>query len=250
MNPEKDWRSSDNGKEFLEIAGESVNKDNSPPTITVELAKDTGEDETDKITTDPSLTGTVIDESEVVSFEISRTGILPVTGESDSFVEVTSSLESDGSFVLNREVLEEVLGETLPEGVNTIYLRATDENGLESAVLEFEFTLEEEDLLGPEIESVAGIYGLNSYPVAVSLPPNGTRQLSVKINNWTNSPELTADVGDISYVVEDSEVLEVSPEGLITGLAGGETNVTVQYGDAEVTIPERIMRIKLLLTRV
>jgi DNA/RNA endonuclease G (NUC1) len=91
--------------------------------------------------------------------------------------------------------------------------------------------------LGPEIESLAEIYGLNSYPVAASLPPNGTRQLSVKINNWANSSELTADVGDISYVVEDSDVLEVSPEGLITGLAGGETNITVQYGDAEVTIP-------------
>ncbi len=70
-------------------------------------------------------------------------------------------------------------------------------------VVEFEFTLEEENLLGPEIESLAGIYGLNSYPVAMSLPLGEKRQLSVKINGWLESPELTTDIGDISYVVED-----------------------------------------------
>jgi hypothetical protein len=133
--------------------------------------------------------------------------------------------------------LEEVLEETLPLGVNTIYLRATDEKGWDSAVFEFEFTLEEEDLLGPEIESMAGISGLDAYPDAISLPPSSTRQLSVKINGWLDSPELTADVRDISYVVENEDILEVSPEGLITGLAGGETNITVQYSEAEVTIP-------------
>ncbi len=120
----------------MEIVDSVIAEDRDAPEITVELVNDTGEDETDKITTNPSLTGTVIDESKIVSFEISRTGILPVTGgegqtpvtgESDSFIEVTTELESDGSFVLNREVLEEVLGETLPLGINTIYLRATDE---------------------------------------------------------------------------------------------------------------------------
>jgi len=229
INPKRDWF--EEKTEFVEIVDSVINEDRDAPEITVELVSDTGEDETDKITTDPSLTGTVIDESGIVSFELS------FTGESDSFVEVTAELENDGNFVLEREVLEEVLGETLPLGMNTVYLRATDENGWDSAVFELEFTLEEEDLLGPEIESLAGIYGLNSYPLAVSLPPNGTRQLSVKINEWIDSPELTTDVGNISYVVEDSDVLEVSPEGLITGLAGGETNITVQYGDAEVTIP-------------
>jgi hypothetical protein len=74
INPKKDWRSSDNGQEFFEVVGELVNGDREAPTITVELANDTGEDNADKITIDPSLTGTVIDESEVVSFEISGTG--------------------------------------------------------------------------------------------------------------------------------------------------------------------------------
>ncbi len=53
----------------------------------------------------------------------------------DDFVEVTTELESDGTFVLNRETLEEVLGETLPLGINTIYLRATDEKGWELPLL-------------------------------------------------------------------------------------------------------------------
>ncbi|MDY6805765.1 MAG: DUF4114 domain-containing protein [Cyanobacteriota bacterium] len=234
INPLKDWRSDDNGQEFLEIVDELINGSSQAPTITVELANDTGEDDTDKITTDPSLTGEVIDDGEVVSFSLS------LTGESESFVDVTAELESDGSFVLDRSVIESVLPETLPLGINTVYLRATDEEGLESEVVEFEFTLEEEeseDGLGPEIESMAGISGLDAYPDAISLPPTGTRELSVKIDGWLDSPELTADIGDISYVVEDGNVLEVSPEGVITALAGGETNVTVEYGEAEITIP-------------
>ncbi len=164
INPKPDWF--EEKTDFVEVVDRVIDEDRDAPEITVELVNDTGEDETDKMTADPSLTGTVIDGSEIVSFELS------FTGESESFVEVTAELESDGNFVLEREVLEEVLGETLPLGMNAIYLRATDEKGWDSAVFEFQFTLEEEDLLGPEIESLAGISGLDAYPDAITLPPS------------------------------------------------------------------------------
>ena len=142
INPKQDWFEEET--EFVKVVDSVINEDRDAPEITVELANDTGEDETDKITTDPSLTGTVIDESEISSFELS------FTGESDSFVEVTAELETDGNFVLNREILEEVLGETLPLGVNTIYLRATDEKGWESAESSVNLTpLQQQDLSLP-----------------------------------------------------------------------------------------------------
>ncbi len=76
INPKQDWFEDET--DFLEVINNVIAEDRDAPEITVELANDTGEDETDKITTDPSLTGTVIDESKIVSLEIS---VSPVTGE-------------------------------------------------------------------------------------------------------------------------------------------------------------------------
>ncbi|NEP78127.1 MAG: hypothetical protein F6K39_08015 [Okeania sp. SIO3B3] len=153
------------------------------------------------------------------------------------YTALTIELEIDGTLELTPELLENILGEEFIDGTYTLYLQAIDEHNLASDIIEFEFTFSEIDLPGPEVLSLAAIYGLDTYPDAITLPNTGTRQLSVTVDGLVDSPELTIDIGDISYTVADENVLSVSDEGLVTATGVGETTVTVEYGEASATIP-------------
>ncbi|WP_237397018.1 Ig-like domain-containing protein, partial [Okeania sp. KiyG1] len=204
------------------------------PEIFIELANDTGESDTDKLTAEPTIIANILDGSDIVSL----TGNFN-NNSTEEFIDLTPLLEIDGSLELTPEFLEEMLGDVLTDGTYTLYLQAVDEHNISSDVIEFEFTFSEAEIdrPGPEILSLAEIYGLDTYPDAITLPNTGTRQLSVKVDGWLDSPELTIDIADISYTVADENVLSVNDEGLVTATGVGETTVTVEYGDASATIP-------------
>ncbi|BAZ08411.1 FG-GAP repeat-containing protein [Calothrix sp. NIES-4071] len=118
----------------------TVNRDISAPVVSVGLVKDTarsGSTNTDRITSDPTITGTVIDASNVVDF---RAGF--DTTSTDNFVNVLPQRTSDGKFKFSRTQLETIYGGALRDGIHTLRLFATDSEGNKSAVVDFTFTLD------------------------------------------------------------------------------------------------------------
>ena len=111
--------------------------DTAPPSITAGLFKDTAAGNTtntDLITSDPTITGTVTDASLITSFTAYFNNV-------NNPVNIRPQLNSDGSFTLNRTILEQIYGATLPDGVQTLHLQAVDLYGNVS-VKDFNFTLD------------------------------------------------------------------------------------------------------------
>ncbi|WP_044172758.1 DUF4114 domain-containing protein, partial [Kamptonema formosum] len=238
--PSLDWRGTVLGGQILD---EINSADTEPPEIAAYLENDTGEDSADGITSDPAIAGTVIDVSGIFSLRAGFEG-MPV----ESFTEIASRLNEDGTFSLDRNALEEIFGGALSEGSHTLYLRAIDEYGNVSEFKGIRFTLEpaatnDSGSAVSEVEfsvALAQIYGLDPYPDAVSLPVGGTRQLSVKVNGLSNSSNLNTDESGTRYEVSDPSVLSVSEDGLVTALKSGDATVTVSNGSAVEVIPIRV----------
>ncbi|MGF1676745.1 MAG: Ig-like domain-containing protein, partial [Rivularia sp. (in: cyanobacteria)] len=114
----------------------TVEIDIDSPIIDVSLNNDTAPNNTtntDRITSDPTINGTIRDNNNIVSFQ---------AGFNDNLVNVTSSLQPDGSFSFNKTQLETILGNTLEDGIQTLQLQATDASGNQSEIFSFTFTLD------------------------------------------------------------------------------------------------------------
>jgi hypothetical protein len=85
--------------------------------------------------------------------------------------------------------------------------------------------------------SLAGEYGLNLYPRAITLIPGVTRQLLVSINNIKESPDLHLATSGTQYLVSNPDVIRVSENGLITAIAPGQGTISVVNGFAEEKVP-------------
>src|SRR5690606_19802404 len=109
------------------------------PEIHVQLVSDTGVSHSDRITSDPGVTGYVRDSSGVASFEI-RLNDGPWTNG--------LPLVENGFFTLSAAELAALEGGELADGRHTLQLRATDGNDTPSPVAQFTFTL---DTLAPAV---------------------------------------------------------------------------------------------------
>jgi cyclophilin family peptidyl-prolyl cis-trans isomerase len=105
-----------------------------PPTLTARLNNDTGESNTDGITADPTITGSVTSVGRVTRLRAGF-GATPAA-------DVTASLQASGQFTLDRTRLSQVNGGTLPDGRYTLRLDAQNEFGSTSMVVELTFTLD------------------------------------------------------------------------------------------------------------
>ena len=103
------------------------------PVIQMQLANDTGASSTDKLTFDPTITGTARDDGTIVS--------LKARIDTATSIDVTSDL-INGSFSFNRARLEEILSAPLSDGAHTLSLQAIDNGGNISTVSSFSFTLD------------------------------------------------------------------------------------------------------------
>ncbi len=107
------------------------------PIINASLANDTGLDDRDNITTDPTITGTVTNSDQVAELEVS------IGGE---FVSIATEIAEDGSFTLTQEQLEETLNISFTDGIYTVQLRTVDTEGLRSLeTAELTFTIAPDD---------------------------------------------------------------------------------------------------------
>ncbi|AFY71953.1 RHS repeat-associated core domain protein (plasmid) [Thalassoporum mexicanum PCC 7367] len=109
------------------------------PVITGDLVNDTAISGTnsDGITSDPAITGTITDDSDVTSFRAGFNGT-PVA----NYVDILSELQSDGSFTLSTARLAQINGGALADGTYVLNLEATDEFGNVSNSFAINFTLD------------------------------------------------------------------------------------------------------------
>ncbi|MEO1131819.1 MAG: SdrD B-like domain-containing protein, partial [Cyanobacteria bacterium J06639_1] len=96
------------------------------PVISANLVNDTGRSESDRLTNDASVDGTVVDNVAVTEFTAQLNG-------SGALVDVLDSLQADGSFTFAPKQLAEILGSTLVDGAYTLQLSARDASGNTSA---------------------------------------------------------------------------------------------------------------------
>ncbi len=107
------------------------------PVISAALARDTGRSAADRITSDPTITGSVADASAIASFRAGLDG----TAVAD-FVSILGQLGPNGDFLLDRALLETINRGPLADGSRTLRLIAADELGNVSNELSIRFTLD------------------------------------------------------------------------------------------------------------
>lgn len=108
------------------------------PMGTATLINDTamgGATNQDRITSDPTITGTVVDASQIVAFRAS----VDVANPS---VNILAAVNQQGRFTLDRNRLEQILGGTLEDGAHTVYLQAVDQYNNVSQIFEVRFVLD------------------------------------------------------------------------------------------------------------
>ena len=134
INPNREWRTTTVGENlFAVIAANHVEEDTTALLINVALLNDTGISESDGLTFDPTITGTVTDVSQITSFQAGFEGQL---------LDVLADLQADGSFNFDFNRLEALNGGTLSDGEYTLELVATDAVGNNSEPLTLSFTLD------------------------------------------------------------------------------------------------------------
>lgn len=211
--------------------GPVVPPENNPPIISAALSVDTapgGTTNQDTITSNPQVQGTVTDQSRITSF---RAGLDNATVQ--QFINITSRLNSDGTFVIDRALLNQLAGGLLTEGSHTLKLIASDQFNNTSAVYSVPFVLDSQIALTVDL---AG----NS-----DTPPLGdlTTTLSViSLTGQTDPCAIVQLVGTaINTTADNSGIYSLNGIGLSTGsnnfavkaidIAGNERteNITVTY---------------------
>jgi hypothetical protein len=81
------------------------------------------------------------------------------------------------------------------------------------------------------------VVGLDTYPQALALAPDVTRQMKITLQGQT---DLAAASAGTRYFVSNPAVLSVTPDGLVTGLAPGVATLTVIDGPAETVVPVEV----------
>lgn len=108
-----------------ELANDTANPNGSPGTVH------------DNITSDPSIRGSVSNVGQVTGF---RAGF--VIGSSVQFVSIRGQLRSDGTFLLNKALLQRIKGSLLADGQHTIRLQAINSQGGVFSSTDVIFTLD------------------------------------------------------------------------------------------------------------
>lgn len=186
----------------------------SPPVITAALINDSGESNTDKITNDPTINGTIADDGIIVQLKAGFNDV-----EVDNFVDVTARLQSDGSFSLDKTALETIYGDTLPDGNHILRIQAIDDYGNSSEILNLNFTL---DTTPPPI----------SNPDLPAFNDSGISNSDNITNNST--PDITGNTeagSKVELFVDENSIGEVEVDG-----NGNWTSTTEELTDGEYEI--------------
>ncbi len=116
-----------------------IGSETTAPTLTIGLAKDTGSNNRDRITSVATLSGTATDVSGIRTLQLSRAN--------GPWIDVTTQL-SNGSYEITGAELATILNEPVTDGRYDLRIQAIDALANESTILNFSFVL---DTLGPDV---------------------------------------------------------------------------------------------------
>jgi fibro-slime domain-containing protein/RHS repeat-associated protein len=128
-----------NGSSTIIYANILNSSDTTAPVILAGLVRDSAPDNTtntDKITNDARISGTVTDASQISEFKAGFNNQAIA-----NYTNVLPDLQN-GSFSLTKAQLEQIYGGTMPDGTHTLNLIATDQSGNQSSVYPVTFTLD------------------------------------------------------------------------------------------------------------
>ncbi|MEL7245952.1 MAG: Ig-like domain-containing protein, partial [Cyanobacteria bacterium J06573_2] len=150
VNPGNPWYETAKGGELLDFAATNNIFDEASE-ITIGLVNDTGSSQTDGITNDPLLSGSISNVGQVASFKAGFNG-------SQDLIDISDSLKSDGSFSLDNEKLEQINNDSLADGDRILTLQAEDASGNVLNTTNFSFTLDTQ-VAAPTNLIVSGVDG-------------------------------------------------------------------------------------------
>ncbi|KAI9129302.1 FG-GAP-like repeat-containing protein [Acaryochloris sp. CCMEE 5410] len=184
--------------------------------ITAALLQDTGAINTDGITADGTIQGTINYPDNVASLKAGLDNTLPIDYE-----DITSLLQADGSFTLDEAQLSSILGVPLTDGDHILYLQAVDAQGNSTDIVELAFTL---DRTRPTVDLLTPLVAGEHSPTARLL---GDAQDSV------------AGVDQIRYDLNGQGFVDITADSTgafdallaQTGLAAGAHQLTVEVTD-------------------
>lgn len=189
--------------------------DITPPLLNISLTDDTGDSDQDSITSNPTVSGTVLDDSGISALELTIPQISATT------FDVTAEVNGDGSFVFERSFIESLIGTSLEDGDYTFELVATDGLGNVSDLVEVGFTL---DTASPTVTTV----------------PSGTLTETFSSLTVSFSEAVTQngfEVGNYSLVDEDNNVVAIaSVESLDASTAQLNLTETLADGDYQLVV--------------
>ncbi|AFY70885.1 RHS repeat-associated core domain protein [Thalassoporum mexicanum PCC 7367] len=204
--------------------------DADPPVITGQLANDTaiGGTNGDGITSDPTITGTVTDASNIDEF-IAGFGDIPV-GE---YTGLIPELLPDGSFNLDQADLETINGAPLVDGDYTLNLQATDEFGNASGNVDIAFTLDTTPPAAPtlELDPVFDTEPLGdgrTIAEIVTLTGQGDPNTQVRLVQ-TNQVTATDSTGQYTFTDVPLILGENTFDVIATDIAGNEVTTTQTF---------------------
>jgi hypothetical protein len=88
-------------------------------------------------------------------------------------------------------------------------------------------------------DETLSLIGVDAYPDAIILDPGSTRQLLLFDPGGDNV--LASDTDNVMTYVVNGSIVEVTPDGLVKGLAAGETEITIIYRATEILVPVRVI---------
>ncbi|MFT3883602.1 MAG: putative Ig domain-containing protein [Gemmatales bacterium] len=201
------------------------------PVIVAGLRTDTapgGATNTDGISSLVDIQGTVTDQSRITSF---RAG-LDNTIESQ-FVNITARLNSNGTFLLDRTLLNQLAGGTLTEGAHTLKLLANDQYNNKSSIYSLPFVLDSQIALSVDLSASADTAPVGDLKTSISTvtltgitDPGATVQLVGTANSTTADSQGHYSLNGIDLVVGDNTFSLKAID-----IAGNErtTSITITY---------------------
>lgn len=194
----------------------TLQSDVNAPVITAQLTNDTGTSATDRITTDPSISGTVTDDGTLDSFQIRL--------DNGSFVNFPGTVGANGAFTLTRAQLDTLAGGTLAEGAHTLQFDATDDVG---------------NSVDPPLSLTFVFISQNAAPTATTIPTQtATEDQAFSFNSRTFFTD--ADPGDVlrfNLVSPPAWLLIDAATGVLTGTPRngdvGTPTITVRATDSQ-----------------
>ncbi len=184
--------------------GGAAPSDTTPPAITASLQQDTapGGTNLDRITSNPTITGTATDANPIVELKAGF-GNIPIA----NYVSVLPQRQSNGSFTLSATTLAQVNGTPLADGTYTLNLLAKDQAG-NLSTFNYSFTLD------TTVAAPINLDLITADDSGISSTDNITK---------TNVPKITgnAEIGSIVQLFNGGQVI-----GQATANATGNWEIT------------------------